>query len=494
MKRKVVKNILFSIFTLLIFGGFLTCKGSIFSKNLEFETKNKLVESSPELDIALKLQNVYRNIAKSIMPAVVNIQVEGEQVIQNPYREFFNDPFFRRFFGDDFFGPKEFKRKLQATGSGFIITKDGYLFSNYHVVKDAKKIMIYLSDGRKFEAKVVGYDADTDIALLKIEGKDLPVAPLGNSDELEVGDFVVAIGNPFNLSWTYTTGIVSAVGRKGMVSGFQRFIQTDAAVNPGNSGGPLVNIKGQVIGINTAIQSQTGGYQGISFAVPINIAKKVATQILTHGSIERGYIGVNIMPLDDATRKLFNLDSDEGVMVAGVEKGSPAEKAGIKKGDIITKVEGKKVGTPEDLMYEIGNNPPGSMVSIEILRNKKRFQVMVKLKERPAQIASRSEEEKEKGTPSEKGTVEFLGAKFINASREILEENSAEFGVVIESIKEDSPLSEVLEPGLLIVGINDHEIRNVDDLRKFAEKNKNEKRFVFLIARKGMLFYRGIER
>ncbi len=492
MNRKNFKFFVISVVAFLIVGTFLTCKGKIFSKNLEFETKNKIVEATPELDVALKLQNVYRNIAKSIMPAVVNIQVEGEQVVKNPYWEFFNDPFFRRFFGDEF-GPKEFKRKLQATGSGFIITKDGYLFSNYHVVKDAKKIMVFLSDGRKFEAKVVGVDPETDVALLKIDGKDLPVAPLGNSDELEVGDFVVAIGNPFNLSWTYTTGIVSAIGRKGMVSGYQRFIQTDAAVNPGNSGGPLLNIRGQVVGINAAIQSQTGGYQGISFAIPINIAKQVATQLISHGSIVRGFIGINIMPVDDVTRKALGLSSDEGVMVAGVESKGPADKAGIKKGDIITKVDGKRVGTPEDLMYEIGNKSPGSIVSLEILRSKKRIELDVKLKKRPSELTAKGKEGKEE--PEEKaGVVEFLGAKFSNATKEMLEKNSVEYGVVIESISENSPLYGELDVGLIIVGINDTEIKNIGDLKKFAEKNKNEKRFIFLIARDGMLFYKGIEK
>jgi len=479
---------------LVVLGGFLTCKSSVFSKNLEFESRNKVVEATPELDFALKLQTVYRNIAKSIMPAVVNIQVEGEQVIRNPYSDFFNDPFFRKFFGDEFGGPKEFRRRLQATGSGFIVTRDGYIFSNYHVVKDAKKIVVFLSDGRRFEAKVVGVDPETDVALLKIDANDLPFAPLGNSDELEVGDFVVAIGNPFNLSWTYTTGIVSAIGRKGMVSGFQRFIQTDAAVNPGNSGGPLVNIRGQVIGINTAIQSQTGGYQGISFAIPINIAKSVSKQLITHGNIERGFLGINIMPIDDVTRKALKLDNDEGVMVAGVEPQGPADKAGIKKGDIITRVQNKKVGTPEDLMYEVGNNTPGSLVTVEVVRNKRRMEFQVKHKERPSQIASKEQPEKERREERDSSTVEFLGATFINASKDLLSRNSVEFGVVIKSIDENSPLYDVLAPGLIIVGINDSEIRNLNDLRRFADRNKNEKRFVFLIAKDGMLFYKGIER
>ncbi|MGC8771332.1 MAG: Do family serine endopeptidase [Brevinematia bacterium] len=492
MKVKI-KFIILSIVVAIFFGSFIACKGNLFSKNLEYETKNKMVESMPELDTALKLQNVYRNIARSIMPAVVNIQVEGEQIIRNPYSDFFNDPFFRRFFGDEFSQPREFKRRIQATGSGIIITKDGYIFSNHHVVKEAKKIYVFLSDNRRFEAKVVGADPETDIALLKIDADNLPVAPIGNSDEVEVGDFVVAIGNPFNLSWTYTTGIVSAIGRKGMVSGFQKFIQTDAAVNPGNSGGPLVNIKGQVIGINTAIQSQTGGYQGISFAVPINIAKNVARQLLTHGSIERGFLGINIMPIDDVTRKALGLDNNEGVMVANVEPKGPADRAGIKKGDIITKIEGKKVGTPEDLMYEVGNNAPGSVIKVEVIRNKKRMEFSVKLKERPSQVASKGKDEEKPEAP-QKGVIEFLGARFSNAPKELLDENSVEFGVVVESIKEDSPLYDVLEPGLIIVGINDSEIRNVNDLRAFVEKNKNERRFVFLIARKGMLFYRGIER
>lgn len=252
-------KIMIAALFMVITGGivFFSCTG-IFSKSLNFVTENKDVLTNSGMDIAIKLQNVYRGVSKSLMPAVVNINVESEMTIQNPYGDFFNDPFFRRFFGDEMpGGQKEYKRKLQAMGSGFIVTKNGYLFTNYHVVKDATKIVVILSDNRKFEAKVVGKDPETDIALLKINANNLPVVVVGDSSEIQVGDFVMAIGNPFGLSGTFTAGVVSYVGRPGM-TGFQKFIQTDVAVNPGNSGGPLVNIKGQVIGINAAIQSQTG--------------------------------------------------------------------------------------------------------------------------------------------------------------------------------------------------------------------------------------------
>jgi serine protease Do len=487
--RKVFP-VTFILSLILALVGFLSCN-TIFSKNLNFETQNKQVQSLDGLDTVLKLQNVYREIAKSLTPAVVSINVESEQIVRNPYNDFFNDPFFRRFFGEENMGPKEFKRKLQAMGSGFIVTKDGYLFSNYHVVKDATKIVVILADKRQFTAKVIGSDPETDIALLKINANNLPIVPLGDSGEAQVGDMVVAIGNPFGLSGTYTKGIISATGRPGM-TGFQKFIQTDAPVNPGNSGGPLVNIKGQVIGINTAIQSQTGGYQGISFAVPVNTAKNVASQILGQGKIERGYIGINIAALDSTTRKLFGLSENEGVMVSKVEKDGPAEKAGIKKGDIITSIDGESVNSPDDLQAEIGSMQPGKIVKTEIYRDKKKLTVNVKLSERPGNIVTKSESNNDQDQPKE--TFEYLGAVFIDASKAILEQNGTDHGVLVREIKQDSPLSDILENGSIISSINDTDIKSLGDLKNFANNNKNAKSLTFLIVKDGYMVYKGIER
>lgn len=496
MKKRSRLGVLSALVVLLLVCSAFFSSSSGFSKSLNFETENNAVTSIDGMDGVLKLQNVYRAIAKSLMPAVVSINVESEQTVQNPYGDFFNDPFFRHFFGDEGGNgnmPKEYKRKLQAMGSGFIVTKDGYLFSNYHVVKDATKIVVILADNRKFDAKVIGTDPETDIALLKINANDLPVAAMGDSGEVQVGDFVIAIGNPFGLAGTYTSGIVSFVGRPGMMSGFQRFIQTDAPVNPGNSGGPLVNIKGQVVGINAAIQSQTGGYQGISFAVPVNIAKNIGKQIADQGKIERGYIGINITALDQTTRKMLGLSDNEGVIVSKIEKGSPAEKAGIKKGDIITKVNDDSLATPDDLQVSIGSLKPGSAAKIEVLRNKKRIIIEVKLAVRPSEkVASQSPGGEDNNASKE--TFEFNGVIFGNASKEVLEQNGAESGIIVNDVKESSPFAGVLDKGYVITSINDTDMKDLGDLKKFAEKNKDTKSFMFVIIKDGFLYYKGIEK
>lgn len=457
----------------------------LFSQNITYQNKNETVENTPNLPNVLALQDVLRNIAKSVMPAVVSITVEGEQVIPNPYAEFFNDPFFRRFFGEQ---PREFRRKLQGAGSGFIVSKDGYIFSNYHVVKDATKIVVVLSDNRQFEAKVVGYDEELDFAILKINAKNLPVVAIGDSDTVQVGDFAIAIGNPFGLSGTYTLGIVSAVGRQGM-TGFQRFIQTDTAVNPGNSGGPLINIRGQVIGINTAIRSQTGAYEGISFAIPINTAIASASQILTKGSVERGYMGVVLGEMDDTTKRLLKIEN--GVLIARVEAGTPADRAGLRPRDIILKVNGKTVSSPDEVQLMVGSQMPGSTITLEILRDGKKETVRVTLAKRPTTASMQTSPSEE---PAASGNVEFLGGTFVEASKSQLDANGAEYGVILQDMKNDSPLAQIMNPGDVVMAINHQPIKNLADLREFVKKYGKENTYLFVIASRGYVYYRGIER
>ncbi len=497
MKIRIKWALFLAVFLFTTGGVIFISYNGIFSKSLNFETNNTQVANIDGMDIAVKLQNVYRNIAKSVMPAVVSINVESVQVVQNPYSQFFNDPFFRQFFGDQGGGgnnmPKEFKQKLQALGSGFIITKDGYLFSNAHVVKDATKIVVILADNRQFTAKLIGLDPETDIALLKINANNLPVVYLGDSGEVQVGDSVMAIGNPFGLSGTFTAGVVSAVGRQGMTSGFQKFIQTDAAVNPGNSGGPLVNLKGQVVAINAAIKTQSGGYEGISFAIPINIAKNIAEQLLSTGKIQRGYLGINIMPVDSPTRKMLGLQENEGVMVSKVEKGSSAEKAGIKKGDIVTKVNGELVNNPDDLQSDIGGIKPGTVVNLEIFRDKKKMELNAKLSERPSETTNINPKQQGEENPSTE-SYEYLGATFGPAAQSILDDNGADHGVIVKDIKDDSILSGVLDSGVIVSSINGTEIKNLEDLKAFAGNNKNTKSFTFLIVYNGFMYYKSVEK
>jgi serine protease Do len=474
---------------------FLSCRSG-FSNNLTLETKNQAVASSKDLDIAIGFQNIYHRIAKSVTPAVVSIQVESEEIVQNPLDDYFNDSFFKKIFGDEGQGmPKQYKQKVRALGSGFIVTKDGYIFTNDHVVKDMTKIQVILADNRKFKAKVIGTDPETDIAVLKINADNLPIVAVGDSGEIQVGDLVIAIGNPFGLTGTYTSGIISFVGRPGIMSGFQHFIQTDAPVNPGNSGGPLVNVYGQVIAINTAIQTQSGGYEGISFAVPIDTAKEIAGQLISGGSIKRGYLGVlSIGQLDATARKVFGIPGEEGVLVSKLEKNGPAALAGLKPGDIITRANGGIVKTTDDLQVTIGNLKPGLSASLEVYRQRACLTIEVKLTERPKNLTSDLLSGKgERNNPSGE-TYKFKGVAFAPAGQDVLDQNGAQYGVVVQDITDDSPLSGALERGKLVVGINETEIHDLNGLQAFVGKNSDTNLLVFAVMQNGYLIYRGVEK
>ena len=319
-------------------------------------------------------------VAKKVSPAVVFIQVEKTVKNQQSMRNSpFDDDFFKHFFGPSFPGqqrqfraPQQQQRKI-GQGSGFIISKDGYILTNNHVVGGADKVTVKLEDGREFSAKTIGTDPHTDVAVIKIDAKNLPVVPLGDSDKLEVGEWVVAIGNPFGLSHTLTVGVVSAKGRSRVgLADYENFIQTDAAINPGNSGGPLVDLDGKVIGMNTAIFSRSGGYMGIGFAIPINMIKAVKEQLVLTGHVVRGYLGIIIQEMTPKLAKSFGLDVHKGILVAQVSKNSPAEKAGIKQGDVIVEFDGKKVEKVSPFRNKVALKKPGSKQKITLLRNGKR--------------------------------------------------------------------------------------------------------------------------
>ena len=340
----------------------------------------------------------FRAVAKEVSPAVVFIQVEKttEQPQMSPFASPFNGPFgddfFRRFFGTPPQGHGHGtmpKREMRAQGSGFIISPDGLIMTNNHVVGGADKVTVRLHDGREFTAKVVGTDPPTDVAVIKIDANDLPVAQLGDSDKLEVGDWVLAIGNPFGLSHTLTAGIVSAKGRSGIgLADYENFIQTDAAINPGNSGGPLVNLDGQVVGINTAIFSRSGGYMGIGFAIPINMAKQIRDQLVENGTVTRGQLGVYIQDLTDDLAQSFGLKDSKGILISKVIEDSPAAKAGLKQGDIVLKADGKPVGKVNEFRNGIAMTAPGTVVRLDILRNGKPEQIKVTIGKRDTKTAS----------------------------------------------------------------------------------------------------------
>src|SRR5919197_620139 len=310
---------------------------------------------TPATSTARELSTAFRSVARQAVPAVVFITVEktldspNPAASKNPF-DWFGEDFLERFFGRRFPQGQQPRERQQGAGSGFIIAPDGLILTNYHVVGDADRVTVKLNDGREFTAKTIGTDQPSDIAVIKIDAQDLPVLRLGDSDAMEVGDWVIAAGNPFGLTESITVGVISAKGRSRLgIADFEDFIQTDAAINPGNSGGPLINLQGEAIGVNTAIASRSGGYTGVGFAIPINMVKAVEQQLVTRGKVVRGYLGVRIQELTHAMAQSLHLSTTEGVLVADVSKGSPAAKAGLKHGDVIVSFNGHAVQSPGQL-------------------------------------------------------------------------------------------------------------------------------------------------
>ena len=317
---------------------------------------------------------IWVELARATRPAVVNVSTTQRQA-RAPA-----DDFFRRFFeGPRGRGPQGGER--QSLGSGFIASGDGYIVTNFHVVREAAAIVIRLADQSELKARLVGSDPKTDIALLKVDARGLTVLPFGDSDRLQVGEPVMAIGNPFGLDQTVTTGIVSAKERFIGSGPYDDFIQTDASVNPGNSGGPLVDTRGALVGINTAIFSQTGGSVGIGFAIPVNLAKDVLVQLREKGTVTRGYLGVSVTPVTPEARQATGLDRPRGALVAEVAQHSPASSAGLKPGDIITAFQGTEIQSPHDLTRRVGGTPPGVTVALQVMRRDGRHEVSAKLGE-----------------------------------------------------------------------------------------------------------------
>ena len=318
--------------------------------------------------------------------AVVNINT-AKVVTVRPH-PFFDDPVFRQFFGgaDDLITPR--KRVETSLGSGVIMSEQGFILTNHHVIQGADAIQVSLQDGRMAQAKLVGSDPDTDVAVLKIDLKKLPVITLGHSDNLRVGDVVLAIGNPFGVGQTVTMGIVSATGRNKLgINTFENFIQTDAAINPGNSGGALVDAEGNLVGINTAMFSRSGGYQGIGFAIPTSLAEDVMKEILQHGRPVRGWLGVEARAITPQIARALELDDAQGVVVVGVVRGGPAHRAGLQPGDVIVAIDGKKIAEAREALIAISNRKPGSRVKLEVLRNGKSLTLEATAIERPARAA-----------------------------------------------------------------------------------------------------------
>ena len=330
--------------------------------------------SHTQAERVIDLSTAIVEVAKKAIPAVVHIEVTERKEVPNPFLPFQTDPFFRRFFGLPNM-PKKFKQEIKGVGSGIIIDRTGRILSNYHVVGGAEKIEVLLSDGRKFEGKLIGTDQKTDLAVIKISSDTS--LPFLRFSKVEVGEWVVAIGHPRGLDQTVTHGIISAKHRRGILdpSTYQDFLQTDAATNPGNSGGPLLNLKGEVIGVNAAIATESGGFEGIGFAIPSNMAMHVAKSLIAHGKVERGWIGVTVQDIEQETANSLGIKSRKGALVVEVIRGGPAEKAGIKKNDIVLFYDGREIEDSEDLRNKVASTNPGSSVKVRILRNGKEEEV-----------------------------------------------------------------------------------------------------------------------
>jgi serine protease DegQ len=338
----------------------------------------------------------YSEAAKKAMPAVVNIFTAKE--VKAPKQPFLNDPLFRHFFGRGQSGqsgqPQE-KRRASSLGSGVIVSSEGYVLTNHHVIESADEIEVLLADGRRSSAKVVGSDPETDLAVVKVDLKGLPAIVFGRPEAAHVGDVVLAIGNPFGVGQTVTMGIVSALGRSHLgINTFENFIQTDAAINPGNSGGALVDAQGNLLGVNTAIYSRSGGSLGIGFAIPSNMAKSVMEQIIATGGVTRGWIGVEIQEITPDLAESFKLPKNQGAIIAGVMKGGPADKGGMKPGDVLMEIEGKPVTDSSDMLNVIAQLAPGKAAKMKILRDGKPQDIAVDIGKRPKpQRQQRQQEE-----------------------------------------------------------------------------------------------------
>lgn len=423
-------------------------------------------------------------VVKDIRESVVNIKVERE--VEYGQNLPFNDDFFKFFFPDLPRQNQPKSRKSISMGSGFIFKQEGkevYIITNNHVVENGKEglITVTLADKDRYEAEIIGLDKETDLAVIKLtleNNHSVTVVPLGDSDNIEVGDWAIAIGNPFGqlgLERTVTVGVISATGRSNLYFGgdsplYQDYIQTDAAINPGNSGGPLLNLKGEVIGVNAAITSTSGGNVGIGFAIPINLANKVTSDLINTGSVVRGYIGILPQEIDYDLRKSLELEETAGVLVAKVEQDTPAEDAGLKNGDVITSFNGINIPNVAKFRIEVANSEIGKKIPLEIIRKKKTKTLWVTLVPRPSDEIVEQKEKQSKRS-------ENLGMKVENLNGEFAKNNNIEEdnGVIITSVSPNSPAAESgLKSGDIILEINQETINNLDEFDKIIDKYSEE--------------------
>ena len=473
---------------------------------LLYASSDKQTTNASDLAAAQNFERVFEQVVDQVKPAVVSItsvktfkhdkqkqrQMPNDrfhsQPRQGPNEEEEYDQFrdFRDFFGDDFFDkffrPRfpEGEYKIQGLGSGVIIDSEkGYIITNNHVIEEADELKITLGDRREFDGKVVGTDPQTDVAVVKIEGKNLPSAKLGDSDTIRVGQWAIAIGNPFGLSQTVSIGVISATGRANVgVAAYEDLIQTDAAINPGNSGGPLVNIQGEIIGINTAIYTKSGGYQGIGFAIPINMIKTIMRDLVEKGKVTRGWLGVVIQDIDPALAKSFNVTVTEGVLVSDVQDNSPAKESGFERGDIVTEYEGKSIRDVNHLRNSVAQTEVGKKVKIKVLRDGKDKELIVKIGEQPSDLFAAG--------PGVVPSGKDLGMTVQNLTKELANRLGVEEdgGVIVTEVQPGSPAatSDIRE-GDIIKEVNRKKIVGVAEFKKALSEGDKEKGVLMLVKR-----------
>jgi serine protease Do len=432
--------------------------------------------SGPDINQLEQQNKAYERIATAVTPAVVYISTT--QVMKVQQSPFFSDPFFRHFFGN-MPGTVPQRQVLHALGSGVIVSPKGYIVTNNHVIAKASDIEVMLSDKRNFKAKVIGTDKATDLAVIKIEADNLPVASWGDSQSLKVGDIVMAFGNPFGQNFSVTRGAVSALGRSGIEGrqNLENFIQTDAAINPGNSGGPLVNVRGQVVGINTAILSGNSGpggegsFLGIGFAIPSNTVKHVMEDLIKTGKVSRGYLGVLVQDVTPDFAKQFNVPDTSGAFVQNVEPDGPSAKAGLQNGDVIRKYNGQNVPDAGALTAMVTQTDPGAVVTLDILRNGKAMTIKVTLAERPASAGvTPGRGQAPSGSALEGITVQNLTP----GMRDQLGIPGNATGVVVSEIDRSSPAAQYIQRGDVIQSINRQPVHNVNDFNRLAGEAKGQ--------------------